>query len=200
LHQFFRIGAISPDYPGPEQGRGRAAMSAQMTAFRERLARIEAGEGCTMTTVFVGGDLSFSYDPKGRRTRRTASKISNVAQVLSVPLAILSGVAGNLGQRYSDYILNGLPTVPESPEVDMAIVAVTSAAIAILLAHLLGLRDRSLLVPKLIGVAVGMIFLHNAVHVWPATFDAAFSPMWTSHMTAMTEPSSLFIRGISIRF
>jgi len=172
-------------------------ITTQQMDFRNRIERIQAGAGSTKATVFVGQDLRFSYVPKNRQQAGSAGDVArNALFVLVFPLSILVGVLSHVLYLYADFVISGLPRAPENITVEMVKVALSGSSIAILLSHVLGLRDRALLLPKLGGVVLGMLFFHNAVHLYPEVFDAVFSPLWVAKITAMTEPHSILFRGV----
>ncbi len=175
-------------------------MSLHHDDFQERIARILSGQGATKATVYVGQELSFTYHPANRARRQgaTGQLARNAAAVLAFPASILAGVLGNGLQRFADFVFFGLPVTPENPDVDLVRVAMTTLCLTLVLTYLIGLRDRSLLVAKLLGSALGMMMFHNLVHLWPQIFDTLFSPLWVARMTTMTEPMSLLVRGITI--
>jgi hypothetical protein len=176
-------------------------MSAQHDEFQDRIARILSGQGATKATVYVGQEISFAYVPANRQGGGGLGQVArNAGHALTFPACILAGIGAHGMERYADFVLRGLPRVPQNADVEMMKVAMTSLCIAIVLTHLLGLRERALLVPKILGVAAGMLFFHNFVHLWPHLFDRLFSPLWVAKVTAMTEPQSLLFRGISIAF
>jgi hypothetical protein len=176
--------------------------SAQKSDFQDRIARIAAGQGSSRATVFVGQDYSFSWQPRHRRRRGAGVQgaLRNVGHALSFPLCMALGFLSHALERYSEWVFLGVPQAASNIDIDMARIALTGAVFSIVLTHLLGLRDRSLLVPKLLGVAAGMLFFHNLVHAWPAVFDQIFSPIWVARVTSMTEPASLWFREVSYPF
>lgn len=180
---------------------GRSVISPQKAEFQERIARIAAGQGSTRATVFVGQDFTFSYQPQNRRRKPgLAEVLRNAGYSLSFPFCLAIGFLSHALQCYARWITLGVPQEPANIDVDMAVVAAASSSIAILLTHLLGLRDRGLLVPKVLGVGGGMLFFHNLVHAYPDFFDQVFSPIWVAKITSMTEASSLYFRGVSFPF
>ena len=176
-------------------------MSAHQTGFQERLARINAGEGFTKATVYIGLDTSFTYVPKNkRRSGGMSEKIVNAGYALSFPFCMAIGLLCHVLERYAEFVLAGRPDPNASIDLQMVKVAVTGFALTVVATHLLGLRDKGLMLPKLLGVAGGMLFFHNAVHIWPHVFERVFSPIWVAQVTSMTEPHSMFWRGISFPF
>lgn len=176
-------------------------LTAQKLEFQDRIARIAAGQGSTRATVFVGQDMTFSYVPRNRRRKDGLAEIlANARHSLSFPVCMAIGVVSYGLYLYGQWILRGVPQAPESLDLEMAVTALATCCITVLLTHLLGLRARALYVPKLLGVAFGMMFFHNFVHAYPAFFDQAFSPLWVAKITSMTEPHSLLFRGVSFSF
>ena len=176
-------------------------ISVQKSDFQDRIARIAAGTGSGRATVFVGQDLTFSYVPPNRRRKPgLADALRNARHSLSFPFCMAIGFLGHALTTYAQWILRGLPQPPQNIDLEMATVAASGACIAVLLTHLLGLRDRALLVPKFLGVALGMLFFHNFVHAYPTLFEQAFAPIWVAKITSMTEPHSLLFRGVSFPF
>lgn len=182
---------------------GRAAMSAtsaHQAAFQARLARIQAGKGFTKSTVYVGIDTAFTYQPQGQRKAGMGQVARNAGFALSFPMALLAGFLGFGLERYAAFIFAGRPDPQANPDLEMVKMAATAFGIAVVATHLMGLRDRGLLVAKALGVAGGMLFFHNLVHAWPQVFEQVFSPIWVARVLAETEPQSLLWRGISFPF
>jgi hypothetical protein len=176
-------------------------MSAHHAEFQERLLRIQSGQGFTKATVYVGQETAFSYVPVNRRRGGMLGQlISNAGYALSFPFCVAVGVLCHGAERLAEFLLAGLPDPNANPDVEMAKVAVTGFLLTVVVTHLLGLRDKGLLVPKLLGVAGGMLFFHNLVHLWPQVFEPVFSKIWVAQITSMTEPASLLWRGISFPF
>jgi hypothetical protein len=176
-------------------------MTAHSVQFQERLARINAGQGFTRDTVYVGQDLAFTYVPKGRRKNKGLGQAANNAgTALSVPFCIVIGFLSHVAERYADFVLNKNPDPNANIDVEMVKVAASAFMLSIVISFLLGLRDRGLLVPKLLGVAAGMLFFHNFVHQWPEFFGQVFSPIWVAQVTTITEPNSMVFRGIVFPF
>ena len=176
-------------------------MSAGQAEFHDRISRIRAGQGFTKATVYVGQDLSFVYTPPNRqRSGGLGQVVANAGYALSFPFCAAIGLLSHGLERYLTFQLAGLPDPRNSVDAEMVRMAVAGFLLAVVLCHLLGLRDRGLLLPKLLGVAFGMLFFHNFVHLWPHLFEAIFSSIWVAKITAMTEPHSLVWRGISFPF
>ena len=176
-------------------------MSAGQAEFHDRISRIRAGQGFTKATVYVGQDLSFVYTPPNRqRSGGLGQVVANAGYALSFPFCAAIGLLSHGLERYLTFQLAGLPDPRHSAYAEMVRMAIAGFLLAVVLSHLLGLRDRGLLLPKILGVAFGMLFFHNFVHLWPHLFEAIFSSIWVAKITAMTEPHSLVWRGISFPF
>lgn len=176
-------------------------MSIHHAGFQERIARINAGQGFTKGTVYVGMEDVFTYVPKARRKGRSLGEAANNAgYALSFPFCFLIGFLCHFLERYANFILDQRPDPNANVDVETVKIAVTAFMLTVVFSHLLGLRDRGLVVPKFLGVAAGMLFFHNFVHFWPNLFGAIFSPIWVAHVTTITEPSSMIFRGIIFPF
>ncbi len=113
------------------------SMSVHHDDFQERIARILAGQGATKATVFVGPDVSFTWQPSNRRTGGSVGQLArNAGYALAFPACVLAGLLGNALQRFSDFVFFGLPATPENPDVEMVRVAVTTLCITIVLTYL----------------------------------------------------------------
>lgn len=176
-------------------------MSAQQAEFQERLARIRSGAGFTKATVYVGLDEAFTYCPQNQRAANgLREKLANAGFVLSFPFCLAVGFACHVLERLAEYTFAGMPDPQANIDVEMVKIAVTGFAMTVVATFLLGLRDRGLMLPKLLGVAAGMLFFHNLVHYFPDFFGQVFSPIWVAHITSVTEPNSMIWRGISFSF
>lgn len=182
-------------------GQGSQTMTAHSVEFQERLARIHSGQTFTRDTVYVGLDGAFTYVPKSRRKGKAIGQAAgNAGYALSFPFCMVIGFLCHVLERYADFVFNRTPDPNASVDVEMVKVAATGFMLTVVATFLLGLRERGLLLPKLLGVAGGMLFFHNFVHLWPDFFAKIFSPIWVAHVTSITEPSSMVFRGIVFPF
>ena len=175
-------------------------MTAHQAEFQARIARIKAGQGFTKSTVYVGMETAFSYMPPNRRRGGQGLAALNLGHALSFPMAMLVGFLCHGLERYVDLTFNGLPDIKAMTDMQMLQMGGLAFAMTVVITHLIGLRDRGLLLAKALGVVAGMLFLHNLVHARPDVFDQIYSPNWVGRVMAMTEPGSMNWRGISIRF
>ncbi|MEZ5797142.1 MAG: hypothetical protein R3D63_06475 [Paracoccaceae bacterium] len=175
-------------------------MSVHQTSFEQRIARINSGQAFTKATVYVGQELSFSYQPRHRHRGGLGQTVSNLGYVMSVPLCLVLGFLAHGLEQLATFAVAGLPDAKANLDIEMVRMAVGGLAITVVLAHLAGLRDKGLMLPKLLGVVAGMLFMHNFVHLYPQVFERIFSPVWVAKVTTMTEAHSIYWRGISIPF
>ncbi len=175
-------------------------MTAHQAEFQARIARINAGQGYTKSTVYVGMDTAFSYMPPNRRKAGLGFSVPNAGQALSFPLAMLVGFLCHGVERYADFRVFGLPDIKALTDVQMAKMAAIAFAMTLLVTHVMGLRDRELLLAKVLGVAAGMLFFHNLVHARPDVFEQIYSPNWVGQVMASTESGSLNWGDVSFKF
>jgi cytochrome bd-type quinol oxidase subunit 2 len=164
--------------------------------FSARLQRIEASNRARTQRVFVGEDESYvvprhTWKPKSSVTGRM---LGNFAYPLSLVLSLAFGAAAHgLGMLIRFYV-QGLPNWKANPDVEMMVQLLLGIVLAIVLGHLVRLRNRALVS---VGAAIGVLFFHNAVHAWPRVFASLTSELWVTQMLAHTKAHSLLWRGIS---
>jgi hypothetical protein len=182
---------------------GHGAMTAQNFEFAERLSRIESGIGSAKTTLYVGPDDTYQvvFGRRGRKQkRRVRGTFGNMAYPLTIVLAVMVGVMGNLCSRwlsfYSDMPPPTADTIDYVMVMDFVIAMMASSILGVFCRF--GIRDYIGL--RIAGILGGMVGLHNLVHLYPARFEQLFSPAWVGTLMGNTEASSLLIRGVSIAF
>jgi cytochrome bd-type quinol oxidase subunit 2 len=120
--------------------------------------------------------------------------LGNFAYPLSLVLSLAFGAAAHgLGMLIRFYV-QGLPNWKANPDVEMMVQLLLGIVLAIVLGHLVRLRNRALVS---VGAAIGVLFFHNAVHAWPRVFASLTSELWVTQMLAHTKAHSLLWRGIS---
>ena len=72
--------------------------------------------------------------------------------------------------------------------------------LAMVLGHFVGLRARNFTSMKSVGAALGLLFFHNTVHLYPLVFDSLCSKAWVNYVVTHTEAHSMVWRGISFVF
>jgi hypothetical protein len=177
-------------------------MSPQQLEFSARIARINAGAMNTRTTVYVGVDDAFSFIPKARvmRGEGLIGVMQNTGYPLAFVASVLIGIVAHALTVWCQFKLTGLPDAAVDPTTAMGVTLVLGFVTALVLGYLSGLSSRESMAMKSLGVVLGTLFFHNAVHVWPQVFEQAFSKVWVAHIVTTTEAHSLLFRGISFTF
>jgi len=177
-------------------------MSPQQLEFSARIARINAGAMNTRTTVYVGVDDAFSFLPKARvmRGEGLVGAMQNAGYPLAFAASVLIGTVAHALTVYFRFKLTGLPDPTADPTVEMSVTLVSGFVTALVLGYLSGLSSRATVAMKFLGVVLGMLFFHNAVHAWPQVFEPMFSTVWVNQIVTSTEAHSLLFRGISFTF
>lgn len=172
-------------------------MSPQQNEFASRLSRIESGVGSSKTTLYVGMDESYAVSYRQRGQNGGASDRGS-GRLMKVAFAALIGVAANIAARWTDFALNGLSDGTES--VDGVLIAqfVMALVAASILGMVFGIGVRAFAVARVFGIVVGMVGLHNLVHVYPKQFEVVFSNAWVSQIVSTTATPSVLWRGASI--
>jgi hypothetical protein len=180
---------------------GYRAMSPHQLEFSARLARIESGIGSSKSTLYVGMDETYAvnYGRRGQgRGNSVADTLRGIGYPVMVALAFMIGVAANVAARFVDFMWNGLPAASDNIDMQMAM----DFGIALIVSSVLGLffriGIRDFVMMRLIGIAAGVLMLHNAVHAYPQYFETVFSPVWVSHIISSTDAGSVVWRGVSI--
>ena len=165
-------------------------MSAHQTEFQARLARINAGQGFTKSTVYVGMDTTFSYTPPNRK--KTGMSLAmpsvNLGAMFGFPLAMVAGFVAHGVERYADFALFGLTDPATLSGFAVARMAGVALVLSMLVMYLLRQRDRELLMAQALGVAAGVVAFHNLAHGLPDVLGQLFSPEWVEMMTVATKP------------
>jgi hypothetical protein len=177
-------------------------MSPHQLEFSARIARIESGVGSSKSTLYVGMDETYAVTYRRQGQQRAGNSVADTVRNLGYPLivmtAFLVGVASNAAARYVDFISNGLPGPTDNIDLQMAI----DFAIALMVSSVLGLvfriGIREFVMLRVIGIAAGVLGLHNVVHAYPQHFEPVFSAIWVSHIVTSTEMGSIVWRGVSI--
>jgi hypothetical protein len=177
-------------------------MSAHQTEFQARLARINAGQGFTKSTVYVGMETTFSYTPPNRKKAgiSLAMPSANIGAMFGFPFAMLAGFVAHGVERYADFALFGLTDPTTLSWFAVARMAGVALVLSMLVMYLLRLRDRELVIAQALGVVAGVVAFHNLAHGLPELCGQVFSPEWVEMMTSATRPGSLYFMGSSFQF
>ena len=93
-----------------------------------------------------------------------------------------------------------MPDLKANPDIEMVVQVVIGFAIAMVLGYFVGLRSNALTSLKSAGSALGVLFFHNAVHLYPQFFALLTSEIWVNQIVSHTHPHTLLWRGISFVF
>ena len=66
--------------------------------------------------------------------------------------------------------------------------------------YYMGLRGRELTPLKSLGAALGVLFFHNLVHMYPHVFVILCSKAWVNYVMQHTKAHSMVWRGINFVF
>lgn len=165
--------------------------------FLARIARIQAGQGNTNATVFVGMHESFVYNrPVQRKVTRAGEIRGNTAYPLSILCAFLLGLFGVAFGRYVRFQMMQTAIPDADPTMDWLVNGAIGLMIAFALSQVFRLRAKEYLGVQLLGVFVMMCTFHDLVHLMPDQFEKAFSQDWVQMMLTTTEPNSVLFRGM----
>ena len=167
--------------------------------FALRLKRIEANARARTQRLFVGEDESYIVPRRTYVVQRTgiAGLLGNAMYPVSMVLAVLLGLIAHAAGMIMRFYVQGLPDWKANPDLEMLKQLVMGYALAMVFGYLIGLRSSTLTPLKSLGAALGVLFFHNAVHLYPQVFARMTSALWVSQMIAHTHAHSLLWRGIS---
>lgn len=175
----------------------------QMQRFRERLHKIEK-RGRKVEMAPLG---AVEFDEKGRAKVTKAPTMSGrkarslfralMVSPFVMAFAILFGAFTVVAVRYGRLFWDGGALTGSGAGQAMLMDAGIALAVIIVLRLLLRARSRLMLAGQLVGVAAGVLAMHNLVHVAPQVWTAAFPPAWVDDILANTQPHSILIKGVS---
>ncbi|MGV8986340.1 MAG: hypothetical protein ACOH2H_08670 [Cypionkella sp.] len=170
--------------------------------FDLRLKRIEASATARTQRLFVGEDESYVVPRRDWSARH--AKRSEARRKAFYPVAMLMGVAlgafGHALGMVARFYVEGPADRNANPDLEMVKQLAAGFALATLLGYVLGLRTTRFMGVKLLGAALGVLFFHNAVHLFPEVFANLTSPEWVSQMIAHTKAHTILWRGVSTAF
>lgn len=120
---------------------------------------------------------------------------SEVAAKLGIPLALFVGLLSIVLVRIGNFHVTGTAMVSDTPDMTLGIEFVGAMVLATVLFLALPYKGFQYKLFQFVGVALGALAMHNAVHAMPSAFSAAFSPDWTARVISETAPKSLYLRG-----
>lgn len=175
------------------------AISQNHMDFAARVARIETAIANSTQMLFVGVDEAYVMPRRDRKVKRSPSRafIGNLLYPVSLVAAVVLGaVAHGLGQVVRFHV-QGLPDLHANPDIETLVQIILGIVIAMVIGTALGLNAKAFMTLKSVGVVVGVLFGHNAVHLWPKLFAALTSEMWVSQVVTQSKLFTLMWRGIS---
>ena len=185
------------------KGAFTVAIVAQGQAeFAERIARINSGAAASKQLLFVGVDEVYKMPLRVRviKERGVVVLFRNAMYPISLFMAVgLGAVSQGLGQ-IARYHMTGAAAMIYNPDVEMLVQAIVGFAIAMVIGAFIGLRSNTFTPLKLAGSVLGVMFLHNAVHMFPAFFAMLASKLWVSQIVSHTTAHSVLWRGICFPF
>ncbi|MEM6386528.1 MAG: hypothetical protein AAF718_09865 [Pseudomonadota bacterium] len=121
-----------------------------------------------------------------------------VSRKLGIPIAMLFGAIAVLAVRIAQYHINGVALLSDAPDTTMAVEAGVVILLSVIVMLMMPATSAFAKLGYLVGVAICLVTMHNAVHIVPEAFSLAFSSEWSNQITAMTQPNSVLFRGESI--
>ncbi|MEL7093335.1 MAG: hypothetical protein AAFN94_16525 [Pseudomonadota bacterium] len=156
--------------------------------FGERLSRLAETH-----TIRVETQTQQAAAKQGR----TPQWLRNLGYPASIVGACLLGILAVALSRYCMFHITGVPDPNGDPDMTMIVDGALAFAIAFVLRMMFWMTDKVHLIAKTVGIWIALITMHNLVHDFPAVWSAAFSPEWVEITTRMTEPRTLYFRGLS---
>lgn len=121
----------------------------------------------------------------------------NIQGPASYATAFAFGLVAVFLVRLVRFHVFGGSLVGENPDLTMAIDFAAGFALAFGAFKLMPWSGIPFAFAQVAGVIVTLVFMQNVVHSAPILFKLAFSSEWTEETIAMTEPSSMLVRGYS---
>jgi len=178
------------------------AISQNHQDFAARIARIEKSMAASTQMLFVGVDEAYVMPRRERRVvpSGAAALFGNLMYPVSLVAAVALGAVSHSVGQVLRFHVQGLPDRSTNPDIETLVQIILGIAISIALGYVLRLSSRAFTTLKSGGVVLGVLFGHNAVHLWPHLFAGVTSEMWVNQMITQTEFYSLAWRGISFVF
>ena len=192
--------ASVPDFKNfPRQAPN--ADTSPLDLFQKRLKRLTEGE-VPRNVLWVGTDEYFEVPAKTKKLKPRGLKAlaENAQYPFSVLAAVALGVASHGLVLMARYQIQGLPDPKANPDIEMVAQIVMAFALSMMLGHFVGLRAKNFTTLKSLGAALGLLFFHNLVHLYPHVFGVLCSTSWVNYVTTHTHAHSMVWRGISFVF
>lgn len=178
------------------------AISANHSDFAARLARVEKNITDARQLLFVGVDEVYSMPRRERKAKVSGLRavLNNALYPTSMLAAVLLGVVSHCIGQIARYHVQGLPDLNANPDIETLGQVILGIVISMMLGYVFGLQSKTFTTLKSTGAVIGVLFMHNAVHLYPKAFAAATSGLWVNQMISHTQPHSMLWRGISFVF
>ncbi len=178
------------------------AISPNHSDFLARAARVEKNKAGARQLLWVGMDEVYSMPRRERKASVTGFRavVQNAVYPVSIIAAVVLGAISHGIGQVARYHVQGLPDQKSNPDIETLVQVILGIVIAMALGYVFRLHSRSFTTLKSTGVVIGVLFMHNAVHLYPQGFALMTSPMWVNQVVSQTEPHSMLWRGISFVF
>ena len=178
------------------------ALTPNHSDFRARAARVENNIAGACQLLWVGVDEVYAVPRRERKARITAFRalVQNAVYPASILAAVVLGAVSHAIGQIARYHVQGLSNQAANPDIETLAQVILGIVIAMALGFVFRLHSKSFTTLKSTGVLIGVLFLHNAVHLYPKGFAVLTSPMWVNQVVTQTEAHSMLWRGISFVF
>jgi hypothetical protein len=179
-----------------------SGISANHADFAARAARVEQNIAGAKQLLWVGVDEVYAMPRRERKAQVTGFRafVSNAVYPVSMVAAVVLGMVSHAIGQIARYHVQGLPDLNANPDIETLVQVILGIVIAMALGYVFRLQSRNFMTLKSTGAVIGVLFMHNAVHLYPAGFAAVTSPMWVNQVVSHTQPYSMLWRGISFVF
>lgn len=158
------------------------------TVFRQRIERVAAHIGNTNATLHIGMDDQL---PQAALLRNQICGPKSIVGAQRAPLGLaLAFVSGLAGWTWAHWMRVSLFPA-EDALLNFGADLLVGITALFLLRAVLGLRGPATLAAQVVGMALALLCLHNAVHLWPEQFAYLFPSQWVSAVLADTQPMSV---------
>ena len=178
------------------------AISTNHSDFVARAARVEKNVTEARQLLWVGVDEVYSMPKRERKAQITGLRavLTNAMYPVSMVAAVVLGAASHCIGQIARFHAQGLPNLNANPDIETLGQVILGIVIALALGYVFGLHSKTFTTLKSTGVVIGVLFMHNAVHLYPRVFAAATSGLWVNQVVSHTQPHSMLWRGISFVF
>ena len=179
-----------------------SALTPNHSDFLARAARVEKNIAGARQLLWVGVDEVYSMPRRERKAHVTGfgALVQNAAYPVSTLAAVILGAVSHAIGQIGRYHVQGLSNQAANPDIETLAQIILGIVIAMALGYVFRLHSKSFTTLKSMGVVLGVLFMHNAVHLYPKVFAVLTSPMWVNQVVSQTEAHSMLWRGISFVF